>query len=183
MARGADAADARRESPAAVRLRLDYSDERLRSECIVETRRVRGPGGQHRNKTESAVRLFHPASGFSVTGQERRSQHENVAAALRRLREQVAVHCRAPLESAYQWPDSVQIRDRRLRVSESNAGYFHVIGRVLDAIDAFEGDVQQAADWLQVTPSSLSRFICDHPKARQEANRLRALRGLKPLQP
>ncbi|MGO8971582.1 MAG: peptide chain release factor-like protein [Myxococcaceae bacterium] len=45
-----------------------------------------GPGGQHRNKTASAVRLLHPATGLSVTATERRSQAQNRAVALRRLR-------------------------------------------------------------------------------------------------
>ena len=49
-----------------------------------------GPGGQHRNKTESAVRLTHPPTGVTVTATERRSQHENREVALERLRERIA---------------------------------------------------------------------------------------------
>jgi peptide chain release factor len=44
-----------------------------------------GPGGQHQNKTESAVRATHIASGLSVVARDERSQHRNKALALERL--------------------------------------------------------------------------------------------------
>ncbi len=62
------------------------SDEELLAECAVETFRAGGPGGQHQNKTESAVRLTHRPTGIVVTARESRSQHRNRARALDRLR-------------------------------------------------------------------------------------------------
>jgi protein subunit release factor B len=44
-----------------------------------------GPGGQHRNKTENAVRLHHRPSGVVVTAKERRSLEQNRKAAFERL--------------------------------------------------------------------------------------------------
>ena len=61
------------------------SDEELLAECTVETFRAGGPGGQHQNKTESAVRLTHRPTGIVVTARESRSQHRNRARALDRL--------------------------------------------------------------------------------------------------
>ena len=66
------------------------SDEQLLAECDVETFRAGGPGGQHQNKTESAVRLTHRPTGIVVTARESRSQHRNRARALARLRAALA---------------------------------------------------------------------------------------------
>ena len=69
---------------------LPESDEELLRECEVETFRSSGPGGQHVNKTESAVRLRHLPSGLTVTAQQERSQHRNKALCLQKLREKIA---------------------------------------------------------------------------------------------
>src|SRR5215813_4510170 len=69
---------------AAAALALD--DEALLNACEVSTFVGSGPGGQHRNKTSSAVRLVHPPTGVTVTATERRSQLRNRSAALERLR-------------------------------------------------------------------------------------------------
>ena len=50
-----------------------------------EAFRAGGPGGQHQNKTESAVRAIHIASGLSVVARDERSQHRNKALALERM--------------------------------------------------------------------------------------------------
>lgn len=66
--------------------RLPEEDEALLVECRVETFRAGGPGGQHQNRAESAVRLTHLPTGISVTARESRSQHRNRKTALLRLR-------------------------------------------------------------------------------------------------
>ena len=68
---------------------LPASDEDLLRECEVDTFRSSGPGGQHVNKTESAVRLRHIPSGVVVTSQQERSQHQNKSLCLRKLREKI----------------------------------------------------------------------------------------------
>jgi peptide chain release factor len=50
-----------------------------------ETFRAGGPGGQHQNKTESAVRATHLATGLAVVSRQERSQHRNKAVAMARL--------------------------------------------------------------------------------------------------
>jgi ribosome-associated protein len=66
---------------------LALDDEALWKTCETEFFVASGPGGQHRNKTASGVRLSHPPTELSVTATERRSQLLNKSAALERLRE------------------------------------------------------------------------------------------------
>jgi ribosome-associated protein len=68
---------------------LPESDADLLRECEVDTFRSSGPGGQHVNKTESAVRLRHLPSGIAITSQEERSQHRNKAICLQKLRKKI----------------------------------------------------------------------------------------------
>ena len=51
--------------------------ETLIKACEVEAFRASGPGGQHVNRTESALRLYHPPSGVVVIAQDSPSQHRN----------------------------------------------------------------------------------------------------------
>ncbi|MCA6365290.1 MAG: peptide chain release factor H [Bacteroidetes bacterium] len=61
------------------------------SDITYETLRSSGPGGQHVNKTESAVRAVHKPTGISVTATDERSQHLNKKAAGERLKAKLAV--------------------------------------------------------------------------------------------
>ncbi len=74
----------------AARRALALPHEALLAECEVEVFVAGGPGGQHRNKTASGVRLTHPPTELSVTATERRSQGQNRRVALERLREGLA---------------------------------------------------------------------------------------------
>jgi len=65
---------------------IPADDEALLAQCDVETFRAGGPGGQHQNVTDSAVRLRHRSTGLTVTSRAQRSQYLNKMDALRRLR-------------------------------------------------------------------------------------------------
>ena len=67
-------------------IHIPDSDAALLAECEVDTFRAGGPGGQHQNKTDSAVRLRHAPTGLAVTCRAQRSQYLNKTDALRRLR-------------------------------------------------------------------------------------------------
>src|SRR5918993_4232639 len=77
----------------------ELTDPQLLAQCEVDTYRASGPGGQKRNKTSSAVRLRHPPTGLVVIAEESRSQHENKAKALKRLRRALFLDLRDPLPS------------------------------------------------------------------------------------
>lgn len=79
---------------AAARRALALPHAALLAECEETFFTAGGPGGQHRNKTESGVRLAHPPTGTVVTATERRSQVRNRGEALWRLRERLEVLAR-----------------------------------------------------------------------------------------
>ncbi len=56
-------------------------------ELEFQTFRASGPGGQHRNKVETAVRVIHPPTGISVSASESKSQHQNKQLALKKMKE------------------------------------------------------------------------------------------------
>ncbi|MBP6822834.1 MAG: peptide chain release factor-like protein [Acidobacteria bacterium] len=70
-------------------LRFSTDRESLERDCDVEFFVAGGPGGQHRNKVETGVRLTHRPSGLVVTATERRSQSANREAAFERMAEKL----------------------------------------------------------------------------------------------
>ena len=69
--------------------RIPEEDEDLLDECDITAFRSSGPGGQHKNKTMSSIRLRHRPSGLIVIGRRERSQKRNLEDALERLREKL----------------------------------------------------------------------------------------------
>src|SRR5215208_5107363 len=69
-----------------------YATDRdlLEREVLVDVFRASGAGGQHVNKTESALRLTHPPSGVVVAAQDSPSQHRNREIAFERLAAKLA---------------------------------------------------------------------------------------------
>lgn len=66
------------------------SDEALLAQCDVQVHRAGGPGGQHRNKVETAIRLVHGPTGVAAEGKDERSRTRNLERALERLRDKLA---------------------------------------------------------------------------------------------
>ena len=87
----------------------------LESECVVEYVRASGPGGQHRNKRETGIRLVHPPSGCMIMATERRSRLQNEGLAFERLIIRLAELNHVPIERV---PTRVPARIRRARLSD-----------------------------------------------------------------
>ena len=96
----------------------------------IDTMRAQGAGGQHVNKTESAIRVTHLPSGIIIFVQEERSQHKNRARAMALLRAKL-------YDAERQRIDSARAADRRGQVgsgdrSERIRTYNYPQGRVSD---------------------------------------------------
>ncbi len=156
-------------------LRLD--DVALLKECQQERYRASGPGGQRRNKVETAIRLHHRSSGLMAQAEESRYLQENRTRALRRLRERMALELRIPfdLEAPPSVPEILAQRGPkgRLSVNPRNRGYPIIVATVLDALEAAEGSYAKAARALGLTTSQLLRFLRSDPHVWRAAPRPR----------
>ena len=95
--------------------KYDTDPHVLKRQVIVETYRSSGPGGQRKNKVETAVRLKHPTSGLTVIATEHRSQAENRKLALERLRARL-IKLNRPRKRRI--PTSVSMKDIEKRIEE-----------------------------------------------------------------
>jgi hypothetical protein len=166
------------------------NDNALLAQCEVDTYRASGPGGQKRNKTSSAVRLRHLPSGLIVIAEESRSQHENKAKAVRRLRKALYLELREeiPAESltleaivSNQEFAPAQEAGGKLRLGARDPRFWPAVGVVLDVLVAVEVRVAEAAELLGTSTGNLIGFLETDPKVWQQANVLRARFGQKPL--
>src|SRR5215468_879516 len=161
------------------------TDAQLLAQCEVDTYRASGPGGQKRNKTSSAVRLRHPASGLIVIAEESRSQHENRARALKRLRQALFLKLRddLPPGAGLGHPDYRAARgaDGRLDLGRKDPRFWPAAGVVLDVLQAVGARVSEAAEALGVSTGNLIDFLNSDPKVWEQANHLRTQFGHKPL--
>jgi hypothetical protein len=159
------------------------SPEQLWAECDVRRLRRSGPGGQHRNKVETAVSLHHLPTGVRAEASERRSQAQNRAEALFRLRVNLALEVRRPCG-----PDDTpsplwqsRCGGGPLKVSDSHDDFPSLLAEALDVLAACNADPKLSAVTLGCTPSQLVRFLKLDPRALLLVNRWRRERQMHSL--
>lgn len=157
--------------------------EQLLRECEVRHGRRRGPGGQHRNKTESAVVLLHTPTGIEGQAAERRSQHDNHRVAVKRLRVNLALSVRtaALAEAAPTTLWQSRCHDARIGCNPDHDDFPPLLAEALDVLHARNGHVPGSAEQLGITPSQLVKFLKHEPRALQLVNEERRRHGLHPL--
>lgn len=171
---------------------LLLDDHALLAQCEKHVYKSSGPGGQHRNKVSSAVRLRHAPTGISAHGDDSRSQHENLRLALRRLRMNLACQLRRAIDTA-QPPPAVVTEctfvarggpakgRRRLEVGQRDQRFWAVAAAVLDAMDRFEGRLSDTAAYLGISTGNLSDFLSGERHLLAAAQAVRKAHGQSPL--
>lgn len=154
----------------------------LQSRCQETRTRRSGPGGQHRNKVETAIVLLDPETGISAEASERRSQADNRRMAVFRLRLKLALEIRlhpatddAP---SHCWAN--RCRSGRISINPSHDDFPSLLAESLDRIAACDWDVSAAAEQLHATSSQLIRLLKHEPRALTLVNRERQQRNLRP---
>ena len=152
--------------------------DRLLAECEQRFTRRSGPGGQNRNKVETAVILTHRPTGLIAEANERRSQGENREQALFRLRLLLALTIRhAPNETPSDLWRS-RLRGGKLLVSPEHDDYPALLAEALNSIAAHDDDAKAAAESLGCSTTQLVNLLRDEPRALASVNARRAGRGL-----
>ncbi len=172
---------------------LTMSDAELLKHCDVHVYRSSGPGGQHRNKVSSAVRIRHRPTQITVHSDGTRSQLENKTIALRRLRMNLALRIRQSLDSHdLKLPSVVTeaftVRKKgadppvmSLRIARKNPRFWSVAAFVLDLLEAHEGRLSPTAASLEITTSNLASLLKSERHLWETTQRIRKDHGHAPL--
>ena len=158
--------------------------EILLRDCEVRHERRRGPGGQHRNKTESAVVIRHVPTGIEGQAAERRSQFDNHRNAVQRLRLNLALSVRT--EALPEMAPTELWRSRchngRIGISEAHDDFPILLAEALDVLHSRNAHVPGSAEQLGCTASQLIKLLKKEPRAFLWLNEERRKHGLSPLE-
>ncbi len=154
------------------------ADADLLAECDASSSSTHSPGGQHRNKAESAVRLRHRPSGLVAQCEAHRDRADNRIEALRHLRLRLVLAHPGCADRAWLEPHRA---DGRLAIAPDHARFPLVVACCLDALAEARGQLATAAKALETTSSQLVRTLTADKSVHQAANAIRGEAGLPVL--
>lgn len=159
----------------------------LLADCEIKHTKGSGPGGQHRNKVQTAVVVKHVPTEVVASASESRSQQQNQVKAIQRLRVKLALLWRSPppenangrsLAPSKLWTN--RARGGKVSVNEAHQDFPAILSEALDAIWVLQ-DVKGAADALGVSTSQMVKLLAKEPAALRLINDLRASKGMPAL--
>lgn len=161
--------------------------ETLLSQCDIRRARRSGPGGQHRNKVETAVILHHRPTGIEAEANERRTVAQNRPVAIKRLRLRLAVKTRSSVftdDGSMAAPSALwksRCRGKRLSVSTEHTDFPALLAEAIDWLSHYDADLKPVTEQLQISSSQLVGLLKKEPKAFQWLNEQRKNLGLRSL--
>lgn len=172
---------------------LAADDAELLGQCEVHTYKSSGPGGQHRNKVSSAIRLHHRPTGITALANESRSQHDNKLQALRRLRMNIALQLRCPTDLADFRPTEVLSEclfvarggpaagTKRLGIGRKDRRLWQVAAVLLDLLESATGRLAPPAASLGITTGNFTSVIKSDRHLLGAAQQIRKTHGHGPM--
>jgi ribosomal protein L20 len=160
--------------------------EKLLQNCEVTRQRRSGPGGQHRNKVETAIVIVHRPSGIRAEGTERRSQEQNRQVAILRLRVNLALEIRSAdsknnkQETNKLWIS--RVNGRKIQVRHDHEDFPAILSYALDVIASKDTNTTDAATELGISASQLIKLLKVEPRALAQINKARLELGQHPFQ-
>jgi hypothetical protein len=152
--------------------------ENLLADCEFRRTKRSGPGGQHRNKVETAVVVEHLPTGIRAEANETRSQDTNRIKAIHRLRVKLALEIRTA-ELAH--PSELWLSrtaNGKLAVNAEHEDFPALLSEALDVLAERDFNPAAAVTKLNISSSQMVKFLKVEPSAMALVNRERETRGL-----